>query len=111
MKQTEMSYRPPTLIELQDRKRAYLDAIYRRELPPIRMMDAGTREGRRGQIAMARRALREARQAFELGDYAEALDALAWALKLKTVIIPHYLRTRRAILADDRYNVGGTRPW
>lgn len=111
MKQTEMSYRPPTAFELRDRKNAYLDAIYHRALPPIRMMDAGTREGRRGQLAMARRALREAREAFELGDYAEALDALAWALKLKTVIIPHYLRTRRAILSDDRYNVGGTRPW
>lgn len=79
-------------------------------LPPISGMDPGTREGRRSMLWMVRRELRLAREAFELGEWGKALDALCYALKVKQSL-PSYYRMRRAVLSNPRYNVCGPRPW
>jgi hypothetical protein len=81
-----------------------------RALPPIRCMDAGTREGRRSMLAMVRRELTLARVAFENGNPGEALDALMHALRVKQGLARYYA-LRRAVLEDQRYNVCGPRPW
>lgn len=76
-------------------------------MPDVSHLDRGTKEGRAAMLWMARRELRLARDAFARGDFAAALDALVYALRVKQVQIPRYYALRREVLFPSPR----PRPW